>query len=54
MTRQPKRDMKRRQRRKKKIHYLQERLRNTKDPQERDQLITKLRKISPKAAIPEA
>ncbi len=53
MTRQPRRDMRRRQRRKAKIRYLRKRLMNTREPEARDILITKLRKISRKAPLPE-
>lgn len=53
MSRQPRRDMKRRQRRRRKVRYLRDRLKETTDPAERERLIAKMRKISPTAPIPE-
>jgi hypothetical protein len=53
MSRQPKRDLKRRQRRKEKLRYLRQRLENTSSLAERQRLIAKIKKISPKAPLPE-
>jgi len=52
MSRQPKRDLRRRQQRKKKLRALRERLRNTTSPEKREQLIAKIKKISPAAPVP--
>ena len=52
MSRQRKRDIKKRQRRHRKIRYLRARLERTTDLEERDRLIAKLRKISPTAPLP--
>lgn len=46
-------DMRRKQRRKRKVKYLHRRIKNAKDMKERDLLIAKLRRVSPKAPIPE-
>ena len=53
MTRQPKRDLARRQRRKRKVHDLRERLERTTEPAERQRLIAKIKKLSPNSPIPE-
>jgi hypothetical protein len=53
MSRQPKRDLRRRQRRQRKVRYLKKRLAQTNNPEERRRLIAKLRKISPTAPLPE-
>jgi hypothetical protein len=53
MTRQPKRDLKRRQRRRRKVRALRERLENTLDVKERRRLIAKIKKISPNAPVPD-
>ncbi len=52
MGRQPMRDLKRRQRRRRKVHYLRQRLSAATNPQERQRLITKLKKIAPTAQVP--
>ncbi len=44
---------KRRQRRQRKVRYLRRRLAETKDFMERQRLIEKIRKISPRAPVPE-
>ena len=43
----------RRQARRKKLHYLRRRLAKAKDKKEREQLIEKIRRVSPRAPIPE-
>jgi hypothetical protein len=53
MTRARKRKVKRRRRRKRKLRYLHRRLEATNDLSERRWLITKIRKISPQAPVPE-
>ncbi|MFC2037584.1 DUF6800 family protein [Chloroflexota bacterium] len=53
MSRQPKRDLRRRQRRQRKVHYLRARLERTLDSAERQRLIAKMRKISPTAPVPD-
>ncbi len=53
MTRQPKRDLRKQQRRKRKVRYLRDRLERTNEPAERQRLIAKIRKISPDSPIPE-
>jgi indole-3-glycerol phosphate synthase len=53
MGRQPKRDLQRRQRRRRKVRYLRERLEKTTAPAERQRLIAKIKKISPSAPVPE-
>jgi hypothetical protein len=53
MTRQPKRDLKRRQRRRQKVRALRDRLEKTLDAKERRRLIAKIKKISPTAPVPE-
>jgi hypothetical protein len=52
MSRAPKRQLARRQRRQKKIRYLRRRLEETTNPQVRNKLIAKLRRVSPRAPIP--
>jgi hypothetical protein len=44
----------RKQTRKKKIRYLRQRIAQAKDAAERQQLIEKLRRVSPEAPVPEA
>jgi hypothetical protein len=53
MTRQPKRDLKRRQRRRRKVRALRDRLEKTLDTTERRRLIAKIKKISSTAPVPE-
>jgi hypothetical protein len=53
MTRQRKRDIRRRQRRRKKLRYLRERLENTSEPARRRLLIAKIKKLSPHAVVAE-
>jgi indole-3-glycerol phosphate synthase len=53
MTRQPKRDLRRRQRRRRKVRYLRKRLADTTNAKERLRLIAKIKKISPTAPLPE-
>jgi hypothetical protein len=53
MTRQPKRDLRRRQRRRRKVRDLRERLERTNDPRERERLIDKIKRIAPTAPVPE-
>jgi hypothetical protein len=53
MSRQPKRDLKRRQRRQRKVRYLRARLEKTMDSAERRRLIAKMQKISPTAPVPD-
>ena len=53
MTRQPKRDLRRRQRRRRKVRFLRGRLAQTSDPRERERLIAKIKKIAPTAPVPE-
>ena len=43
----------RKQRRKRKVHKLRQRLEQTTDPAERRRLIARMRRISPKAPLPE-
>jgi hypothetical protein len=52
MTRQPKRDLRRRQQRQRKVHELRGRLEKTSNPEERRYLIAKIKKISPDAPVP--
>jgi hypothetical protein len=54
VSRQPRRDMRRRQRRRRKVHYLRGRLEKTNDPQERQRLIAKIQKIAPTAPVPDS
>ena len=52
MSRQPKRDLKRKQQRQRKVRYLHARLENTNDSQQRQRLIAKIKKISPGSPVP--
>ncbi len=52
MGRQPKRDLRRKQQRQRKIRYLRARLAKTNDSQQRQRLIAKLKKISSAAPVP--
>jgi indole-3-glycerol phosphate synthase len=52
MSRQPKRDLRRRQQRKRKTRYLRDRLEETTEPAERQRLIAKIKKISPNSVLP--
>jgi hypothetical protein len=52
MTRQWKRDLRRRKNRRTKLHSLRGRLEKTTDPQVRRRLIAKMKKISPDAPVP--
>jgi hypothetical protein len=51
MTRQRKRDIRKRQRRQRKVHYLRARLERTRDLKERERLIARLQKIAPDAPV---
>ncbi len=53
MTRQPKRDLRRWQRRRRKVQYLRKQLENTTNAKERQRLIAKIKKISSTAPVPE-
>ena len=53
MSRAPKRQLKRRQRRKRKLSHLRRQLVETTDPNERRRLIAKIRRISLKAPVPD-
>lgn len=53
MSRAPDRQLKRRQRRKRKLRFLRRRLNETTDAQERRRLIAKIRRVSPQAPVPE-
>jgi hypothetical protein len=53
MSRAPKRQLKRRQRHKRKLRHLRRQLAETTDPNERRRLITKIRRVSPKAPVPD-
>ncbi|MBC7223844.1 MAG: hypothetical protein H5T59_06175, partial [Anaerolineae bacterium] len=48
------RELRRRRHRRAKLRYLRARLERTTDPKERERLIAKMRKISPRAPIPES
>jgi len=48
------RELRRRRHRRKKVRYLRARLEQTRDPQERQRLIQKIRRISRNAPIPES
>jgi hypothetical protein len=48
-----KRKLDRRRRRQRKLHHLRRRLGETTDPNQRRQLIAKIRRISPQAPVPE-
>lgn len=52
MSRQPKRDLRKRQQRQRKVRYLRHRLENTTNPEQRQRLIAKMKKISPNAPAP--
>lgn len=54
MSRQPKRDMRRRQRRRRKVRFLRKRLAETTNARERQRIIVKIKKISPTAPVPES
>jgi hypothetical protein len=54
MSRQPKRDLRRRQRRRRKVRALRDRLAQTTEPRERERLIAKIKKIAPTAPVPES
>ena len=43
----------RKQARRRKLHYLRERLAKSKDPAERQRLMAKIRRVSPTAPLPE-
>jgi hypothetical protein len=45
--------MQRRQRRQRKVHYLRQRLLQTTNPQQRQRLIAKIKKLSPTAPVPD-
>lgn len=53
MTTTPIKKLRRRQRRKRKIRYLRRRIMEAKTADERQRLIAKLRRISPRAPIPD-
>jgi indole-3-glycerol phosphate synthase len=53
VTRAPKRQLRRQQRRKRKLRFLRRRLAEATDIQERRRLIAKIRKVSPRASVPE-
>ncbi|MBN1136702.1 MAG: hypothetical protein JXM73_08950 [Anaerolineae bacterium] len=53
MSRQPRKDLRRRQRRHQKVRYLRQRLEQTTNAQARQRLIAKIKKISPMAPVPE-
>jgi len=53
MSRQPRKDLRRRQRRQRKVHYLRQRLAQTTNAQTRQRLIAKIKKASPTAPVPE-
>jgi hypothetical protein len=53
MSRQPRRDMKRKQRRQRKVRHLKERLNETTNAPERRRLIAKIQRLSPAAPVPE-
>jgi hypothetical protein len=52
MSRQPKRDLRRKQQRQRKVRYLHARLEETNDSQKRQRLIAKIKKISPGSPVP--
>lgn len=54
MSTTPIKDMRRRQRRRRKVRYLRDRLAETTDYRKRQELIAKIRKLSPKAPVPDA
>lgn len=53
MATERQRELRRRRHRREKLRYLGARLARTTDPRERERLIQKIRKISPRAPIPE-
>jgi hypothetical protein len=53
MATQPIKDMRRRQRRQRKVHALRQRLLKTTSYQERQRIIAKIKKASPTAPVPE-
>jgi 16S rRNA (cytidine1402-2'-O)-methyltransferase len=53
MSRQPRHDLRRRQRRHRKLRYLRARLAGTTDVRARQRLIAKIKKVSPSAPVPE-
>jgi len=53
MSRQPKKDMKRRQRRRRKVHHLRQRLNEIANPQTRQRIIAKIKRLSPAAPVPD-
>jgi hypothetical protein len=53
MTRQRKRDIRKRQRRHAKLRYLRQRLERTSEPAKRRLLIAKIKKLSPHAPVAE-
>ena len=54
VTRQRKRDIRRRQRRQNKVREMKRRLSETNSPRERHRIIKKIRKIAPTAPVPES
>ena len=54
MARTPVKNKHRRQRRRRKVHFLRQRLAEAKDLRERQKLIAKIRRISPRAPVPES
>ena len=52
MSRQPKRDLRKRQQRQRKVRALRDRLETTTSPEKREQLIAKIKKLSPNAPVP--
>jgi hypothetical protein len=54
LTTPPIKKLRRRQRRKRKLHKLRQRLAKAKNANERQQLIDKIRRISPRAPVPDA
>ncbi|MGQ9599973.1 MAG: DUF6800 family protein [Anaerolineae bacterium] len=53
MARLPEHDMRRRQRRRRKVRALRQRLAQTTDPQQRQRIIAKIKKIAPTAPVPD-
>jgi hypothetical protein len=53
VSRAPKRQLKRKQRRKRKLRHLRRQLAETTSPNERRRLIAKIRRISPRSPLPE-
>lgn len=52
MRTQKDKDLRRKQQRRRKVRYLRRRIEQAKDLRERERLIAKLRRISPRAPIP--